>query len=392
MIRSIWSKGVVLAASLLLASSAWAAEVTLAGFAFAGDFKSAAERFPHTFKLLENAKGKLGQSYSYLLNERMKGVSNKDYTFRSGDMVNLKNSDQALMAVLVLTGETVSTENFGSYHKTFVNLRGDAMIFDYKSQTIVRNYPVSVVLFDATPEKPDVARISKFVDNLMRREDGRGLITQFVRRMEAATPAREGTKTIQVRSGEVKPEALALMPEALSNNKTAANAMIADSFASILSAKTGVSMLPSKITHASGIMAMRLENGDDYAIKIGEGDYLFDVALNKFAKIKVGETSVATSHVFGAYASIRFYEPALNTTYIASDFKNGETATVPSGQVSSDDFAAYQDAIRGLYLKFADVLNGASTEQNQKWLATAASAKDINSQLSNSRNIISKCK
>lgn len=381
---------VFLAAMLHLSALAEAAEVTLAGFAFAGEFKSAAERFPYTFGHFKTAQGKPGKSYSFVLNERMKAASNSELEFRSAEnAVNLKARDQALMAVLVLTGETVATENFGSYYKTFVNLRGDALIFDYKAQIVVRSYPVSVVLFDATPEKPDAARISGFVDDLMRREDGRGMITQFVRRMEAATLPREGMKTVQVRKGEVQLEALALMPEALRRNKSVADAVLADSFASVLSAKVGISMLPSSIGHAvGGVMALRLENGDDYKLKVGEGDYLFDITLNKFAKIKANESAVAITYVYGAYTSIRFYEPALNTTYLESDFKNGESAVVPSGQISNDDFAAYQDAIRGLYLKFSEALIGPPP----KWVATAASAKNIESQLTASRDIISKCK
>jgi len=380
----------IVALFLCLVSHVHAVEVTIAGFAFAGDFKSAAERFPYTYKLFRDAKGQPKKSFSYLINDRMKLAANSLLEFRSAEnTVNLKSGDQALMAVLVLTGETVATENFGTYHKTFVNLRGDALIFDYKGQTIVRSYPVSVVLFDATPEKPTEVRISGFVEDLIRREDGRGLVTQFVRRMSDATLPKEGTKTVQVRKGEVLPEALALMPEALRKNKTAVDAMIADSFASVLSAKVGISMLPSSIGHAvGGVMSMRLENGDDYKLKVGEGDYLFDVTLNKFAKIKASESNVGTAYVYGAYTTIRFYEPALNTAYLESDIKNGETAVVPAGQISSDDFAAYQDAIRGLYLKLSD----AFVEPGSKWIATAASAKNIESQLNSTREVLRSCK
>ena len=380
----------IVALFLCLVSHVHAVEVTIAGFAFAGDFKSAAERFPYTYKLFRDAKGQPKKSFSYLINDRMKLAANSLLEFRSAEnTVNLKSGDQALMAVLVLTGETVATENFGTYHKTFVNLRGDALIFDYKGQTIVRSYPVSVALFDATPEKPTEVRISGFVEDLIRREDGRGLVTQFVRRMSDATLPKEGTKTVQVRKGEVLPEALALMPEALRKNKPAVDAMIADSFASVLSAKVGISMLPSSIGHAvGGVMSMRLENGDDYKLKVGEGDYLFDVTLNKFAKIKASESNVGTAYVYGAYTTIRFYEPALNTAYLESDIKNGETAVVPAGQISSDDFAAYQDAIRGLYLKLSD----AFVEPGSKWIATAASAKNIESQLNSTREVLRICK
>lgn len=376
---------------LLHSGGVFGAEVTVAGFAFAGDFASAAQRFPYTFKLFKRQEREsVEKKFSYLVLQKAKAVTNAEFEFRSADaLVNLKNSDQALMTVLMLTGETVATENYGSYYKTFVNLRGDVLIFDYKSQTIVRSFPISVVLFDATAEAPTEERISGFVENLIRREDGQGLVTQFVRRLGTATLPKDGAKTIQVRKSEVSPEALALMPAALQKDPNAVKAMVSDALGSILSAKLGVSMLPSSIGHAvGGVMSMRLENGDDYKLNLGEGDYVFDVKLNKFAKIKTSETNVGTAYVYGAYANVHFFEPTLNTDYINSDFKNGETAVVPAGQVTSDDFSGYQDAIRGLFLKLSDALD----KPGSKWVTTAAAAKDITKQIDSASEILRKSK
>ena len=46
------------------------------------------------------------------------------------------------------------------------------------------------------------------------------------------------------------------------------------------------------------------------------------------AKIKSGENNLGSSYVYGAYASLRFYEPLQHTDYVNTDLKNGETATV----------------------------------------------------------------
>jgi hypothetical protein len=368
---------------------AFALDVTAAGFAFAGNYADAEKRFPYTFKMLKRIEANKEQNLSLFINNRLKNVKNPNYDFKFGELVNLKNSSQALMTVLMLTGETVATENYGSYHKTFVSLRGDALIFDYKSQTIVRSYPLSVVLFDATHEKPSEERISGFVADLIRRDDGRGLVTQYLRRLESATPASETAKTVQVRKAEVMPEALNLFPESMRNNKIAVDSLLADAVGSIFSAKLGISMLPNSIGHAvGGVMTMRLENGDDFKLKLGDGDYVFDVTLNKFAKIKTSENNVGVAYVYGAYASLTFQEPMLSTIYISTDLKNGETSIVPAGQVTNDDFAAYQDAIRGMFLKLSEAIE----KPGSKWLKTAASAKDIDAQLDITREIIRKCK
>lgn len=374
--------------SLLCAHTVSATEVSVAGFAFAGDFSTAAQRFPYTHKLFmeRQATGNAADTFSYLVIDKTRNVKNSTFEFTPGGMVHMK-SDRALMAVLMLTGETVAVENYGEYHKTFVNLRGDALIFDYKSQTIVRSCPVNVILFDATPQRPAEARVSQFVDELIRRDDAKGLITQFVHCLSEATLPKEGTRTVQVRKGEISPEALAFFPEPLRNNPAAASAMLAGSLSSVLSTRLGISMLPDSIGHAvGGVMSMRLENGADIKLKLGEGDYVFDVKLNKFAKIKTAQTNVSATYVYGAYMSMRFVEPQLNTVYIDTDLKNGEVGVLPAGQINNDDFAAYQDAMRGLFTKFADALQ----QPGSKWIATSASVKPIEGQLSLAREILRK--
>lgn len=374
---------------MVFGSSAGAAEVSVSGFAFAGDFAAAAQRFPYTYKLFERQKAsdKATDTFSYQVIDKARNVKNASFEFTPGGSVHLKN-DRALMAVLMLTGETVAIENYGAYHKSFINLRGDTLIFDYKSQTIVRSCPVNVVLFDATTARPTDERIGNFINDLIRRDDAKGLITQAVRCLGKATPPTEGAQTVQVRKGVVAAEALTLFPEPLRNHPEAASAMLAGALGSTLSTRLGLSMLPDSIGHAGGVMSMRLENGDDIKLKLPEGDYVFDVSLNKFAKIKTAETNVSATYVYGAYMTMHLAEPMLATSYIDTDLKNGEVAVVPAGQINSDDFAAYQDAIQGLFVKFSDSLQ----QPGSKWLATAASVKTIESQMSSAREILRKCK
>jgi len=374
----------------LAAGSARSTELTLAGFAFSGDLKSAAQRFPYSYAVFQRLRSSPGDSLSARITARARGVSNPSLALQpAGTMVNLKNGDRALMAVLTLSDEIVSTEDFGAYYKTFVNLRGSLLIFDYKNQQVVRTYPLSTVLFDATPRPPTREEIAGFVENLLLRADGHGLITQFTRSLASATLPADGARTLQVHSVRIAPEALALMPPMLRGNPKAIEALLADAFAATLSAKAGVPLLPNNIGHAvGGVMTLQLENGDDYKLKLGEGDYLFDVALNKFAKIKTGETNVGVSYVYGAYASLRFYEPVSGTEFMRTDIKNGESTVVPVTQLAGDDFTAYQDAIRGLFIKLSKTLEGGDS----KWIESAASAKDIGSQLDAARKVLRTCK
>lgn len=383
-------KFIISAASLILFSSAHVyaepVSVSIAGFAFAGSFDRAPERFPISYKLFSDQQLPANQASSYtaMVVDKALSLKNPDFKYTRGELVSL-NNDRSLMAALVLTGETIATENYGAYYKTFVNLRGDTMIFDYKNKSIVRNCPVSVVLYDATPQPPSEQRLAGFVDNLIRRPDERGLISQFNRCLQLATIPRDGVRTVQVRNADISPEALAVFPPSLRAHPEAVRAILMDTLASTLTARTGISMLPSSIGHAvGGVMSMRLQNGDDIKLKLAEGDYVFDIKLNKFAKIKTAETNVSATYVYGAYMSMNFSEPLLNTAFISTDLKSGEVAVLPAGQIGGDDFAAYQDAIRGLYNKFADAL----VQPNSSWIKGAASEKAIEAQMATARETL----
>jgi hypothetical protein len=98
----------VCAVFLLLPSLARSTEMTLAEFAFAGDYKSADSRFPYSFKTFERLKG--GNSLSARVLRRSRNLNNPAFDIRAPEsLVNLRRSDQALMAVLLLTDEIVSS-------------------------------------------------------------------------------------------------------------------------------------------------------------------------------------------------------------------------------------------------------------------------------------------
>ena len=368
------------------------AEMTLAGFAFAGQFGDAPKRYPYTYKIFKRLQG--ANSLSAHVLRRSKNINNPAFEIRPfNSLLDLKERDRALMAVLLLTDEVVSTENYGRYHKTFINLRGDVFIFDYKNQVVVRTYPLNTVLFDATPTAPGEKQILAFVENMLLTESESGLISLFAQKLAAASLPQEGTRTIQIRNVEVTPESLAMMPPALREfpQSGAAERMIADMFASELSTQTGVPLMPSSIGHAvGGVMTMCLEDGNDMRLKVDDGDYLFDLKLNRLVKVKTSENKIGTAYVYGAYASVRFYEPTLNSVFINADFKNGESAVVPIAQVAADDFPGYQDAIRGLFRKFSASLQ----DPRSPWARTATGAKDkdIASQLKAANDILRRCK
>jgi hypothetical protein len=364
--------------------------VTVAGFAFAGDHATAKQRFPVSHAAIERLRiGDLSgaQAFTRKISEVGGAAKTAHVTLNKGSLANLKDSDQALVVALVLTGETTLVEKFASYSKIFVNLRAEAVLFDFKAQTVLRSYPMNVVIFDARTTIPSATDLEALVSRLLFADDGKSLVFQFAKKLETLSVPMPGTKTVQIRKSEIAPEVLALYPESIRSGQVA-QTILTDTFGAALSSRNGVPLIPSKISHVTGVMKVTFEDMYDYEFKLPEGDYVFDLSLKRLAKIQHSKNNVGASYIYGAYIDLKFSEPLLNTNFLVSEFKNGEVAVVPAGRESSDDFPAYQDAIRGLFNKLADAI--ANPESN--WLRTSSNAQDIQIQIRKTKDILESCK
>lgn len=225
---------IVQVAFLCVSQIAMAEELILAGFAFAGEAKSAAARYPYSYKLLSaNAPDGINKQ---LFSRSRNVVSGELQLAPPEKTINLKNYNEGLVTVLLLTGETVLSESYGDYSRTYINLRADALIFDYKNKSIVRSYPLSVNLFDAAPGNaiPSEQAIQGLIRDMVFRPDDKGLISQYLNRISKATLPKEGSKSIQVAKVDVTQEAYGMFPAKLRGNKNTVDDIISDNFSSAL--------------------------------------------------------------------------------------------------------------------------------------------------------------
>lgn len=376
---------VLLIAMTFISQLAIAEELILAGFAFAGEAKGAAIRYPYSYKLLSpNAPDGINKQ----LFSRSRSLTGGELTLAPPDKaINLKNYNEGLVTVLLLTGETVLSESYGAYSRTYINLRADALIFDYKNKSVVRSYPLSVSLFDAAEGNsiPSEQAIQNLIKNMVFRTDDKGLISQYLNRIDKATLPKEGSKSIQVAKVEVAPEAYGMFPTKLQASKNSIDDIISDGFSSALSSKTGVSILPSKFGHALGVMTFKLSNSDDLIkLKIGDGDYLVNLKLNKYIKIKKEQTAVEVANVFGVSANVGIYEQLSNEYFLSSDFKNGEVSITPLNKIAGDDFPGYSDSLNGLFNKLGKAIDS----EDMDWVKTAATSPNIVKEIQKTHNIL----
>lgn len=363
-------------------------DVAFAGFAYSGSESTVASRFPYSQKY-EKASEAAGTPIFKRLAAALKAAPLQRVNVVD-QIQELKGRDQALAVALVIGSEMVVTEQLGGLHKVLVLIRGQAMFFDFKSMNVVRSYPVSFAYVDVLNRPPTEAELLSRVKLVYEGVNEKpGLLDRFVASVAQASIPTQVPRFLQVTSAQIDPEALDALPAFIRAQPGVADTWLADMVGEAISTRAAVPVVPFAKGYAVGnVMAMRVSDGTVWELKLPKPDYEIAVSLTGLKKIKFSEIAGgATSFVYGAYVQLRI-EDALKRG-LNSALKNGETRVIPASQKYVDDFPHYYDAINGLFTKLALVIDGRGDE---KWIKGAAAAKDIDQQISKTKELIKQCK
>jgi len=374
-----------------LASRAYALDVGYAGFAYAGDFQSIQSRFPFTAQLIPPHPFAGGADLSAAekqLFEGAKGLKPKNFNLVTDSLNSLEGRDQAIMVALVATGETVSTEKIGDITKLFINLHAEAMFFDFKSMTVLRAYPISVVYLGAPHGNPTNAEELERVRELVVGGEKPGLIGHFLARLSDAALPSTVTRFVGVSNVSVSSDAASTLPPYFGGGSVA-ETWLADEFSEAMLDKTGVALLPYSKGYAIGnTMATHLADGTVFNLKLPTPDYSVTIELQSLKKIKFGDVPAGTSFIYGSFIHLQIQEPELQQRYFDAVLKNGETKVVPASQSTVDDWPAFEESIVGLFKKFSATVSG----EDQKWIKSSASSPDVAKQIEATRTVLNSCK
>ncbi|WP_145964010.1 hypothetical protein [Chromobacterium phragmitis] len=384
-LRSLW----LVAGLLLAASASQAASVTFAGLSYSGDSKSIPARFPYSLRL-EKAQASRGNALNKQLAAKLAADKPRHFELNPQGLTSLKGQDQAVVATLLITGETVSAERFGDVAKLMTQVRAQAMFFDFKSMTVLRSYPLSFAYLDLIDHYPNEREMQeRFATLYYGDQDKPGILQRFADVMRDATVPDQVPRFLQVAKVRLGDDARKELPPELARTPGTAETWAADLFAENLSSKTGVPLLPYTKGYAIGnTLSMRVSEGDVFMLKLPEADYAITLDIPKFRHIKSGEVPAGTSYIYGAYAHVNIQEPVSGKNYLDADFKNGEVKLVPASQDTIDDFPAYHEAIKGLFAKLADNLAGNRSD----WLKSSTAASDIDKQIHSTQQLLKACK
>jgi hypothetical protein len=283
----------------------------------------------------------------------------------------------------------VSEETFGSVHKLFIQVRAQALIFDFKSKKVRRTYPLSFAYLDVMNHSPNDIEIDDRIAKAYEGAQGKpGILGRYADALSAATLPYSGELFLQITKVSIAPDAQPAIPPEMSAIPGTAESWLADNFAEALDSKAGIPLFPYTKGYAIGnVMAIRLADSD-FNLQIPAPDWEISIELTGAKKVKYAENAVGTSYVYGSYATIRISEQGGTRAVLDAQFKNGEVKAVPVTQSYVDDLPAYSDSIRGLFDKLAEVLGG----QDLPWLKTAAVTPDIGKEVIATRGLLQKCK
>lgn len=364
-------------------------QVTLAGFAFAGDAASLDQRFPYS-RRYESALAKSGQNAYAMLKAAVAKVPLENLQVTTEQIDELKGRDQALVTSLVVSSEIVSVESFGSLRKLFVLIRGQALFFDFKSMTVVRSYPLSFAYIDVFDRDPTDDEILARVRNVYEGAAGKpGIFSRYATVLAKASVPAQVPRFVKVAKVGMTPEVLAALPAYLKSMPGVAETWAADMVGEAISTRVGVPIVPYTQGYAiGGVMPLRVSDGRVFSLTLPKPDYEIAVDFTGFKKVKFGEAAAGTSYVYGSFANMKIEEPFSGTVYMNAPIKNGEVKVVPVTQTYVDDFPAYYDSLSGMFRKLADAVAG----KGNTWVKSASTVTDIEAQILKTKQLLDLCK
>jgi len=366
------------------ASFAHATEVAFAGFAYVGQSQSVAAQFPYS-KRFEATLGPDG--VNALLRKNLASINPQGFTLIPR-LDELAGRDQAIAVALVVTNETVSTEQFGQVYKVFAQIRGQALFFDFKSKTVLRAYPFSFAYLDALSAPPTDAQKDASISSIYLGKSGKpGILERFGQVLTQATLPTHTPKFVQITHVIVGDEAKKEFPSQYGPSVT--ETWVADTFGEAIAGKMGIPILPFAKGYAiGGVMAVSVGDSTVFNLTLPEPDYEFSVNLLKLKKAVFEETAAGKSLIYGTFATVKLEQPLAAKSYLDGQFKNGEVKVVSALQTDTDDFPAYQDSMRGLFTKLSSAIAGDSSP----WIKSAAMSVNVDKQIISTRELLQSCK
>lgn len=333
-----------------------------AGFAMWGNADDAKISFPYTGAMLSPN----GEDLAVLNRALASRVASESYDniSISSDLANYK-TESALVVACVLVWEDVSFEKVGSATKVAMNLQAQALVFDYKTRSIVAVYPFGVQFIDAFAGDPDKSRLlANFRSQIMSEE---GLVGSFARVLHRVNIKKGFGRRIQLNSIELSDAAASQFAQ-VGLDRRHATLVLQHAFERYLSANGDVPVVPHSTNQAiGGTMALRLMNGDVFNLTLPVADYHVSLLLENARKVEISRTSSEVAIAFASYLSASISQPLSGTKFLDGSFKFATVKVVPS-KGTVDERSAFQESLLAISDQLTRQFRTPSRDWSKQWV------------------------
>lgn len=361
-------------------------EVYFAGFGYLCRDDQVASRFPWTSRVI-------GESGDEALNGRLgaraKSFASPAFRLNVDGLGKLRPGENGRVLALVFDRELISHEKVAGDWKTRVEISFQALIFDFSTQNVVTAVPMGAEYVFASQAPAGDEDIAGIFRRLLLGDQDTAVQPTFWRVLGTAGVLHDGQRTLRILSSTIAEPAQTALT-ASDNPAGLGPDALAQRFAQFLCARQQLPLLPFAGTQAvNGVMPTKISNGVVYNLKIPEPDYAISLRLDGLKKVKASETGAGVVWVYGAFITIRFYEPLSDRSFFDAQVKLGATRTVPTTMEQIDDGAAFAEVVTRLFNEFAGAIQPFDAAWAEKHIVAAQSRQPRMDQL---KELISACR
>ena len=352
-------------------------KVYFSGIAYLGDFALLSQNYEHALRLNATSRKSVVGKLDSALSKRIASHPPKNFSLEYG-LANLKSANTVVMSI-ALEKERVSQEKVGRITKLIAEVSGQALFFDFKSMTLVANYPIEIAL-NHTINSVTVTQqdIQKLFDKLYFGSDEQaGFINHAVNIMANLQPNYSQGLRFQVASVSFSDKARQFLPDDLPPQRL--SQYIGQYFSARLAKTKGLTVLPFTKGFAIGNqMSGRFANGDVFTLTLPDADYTFELSVLDFKKAPYKK-----NQVYAARLGLKLKEPLLKKTYVDGAFHYAVPKLVLAQNSAVDDWPAFEDALEVLMDDLVEQLS----QPSKSWFKSHTSDPSVYKQFRNKEGL-----
>ncbi len=366
-----------------------AQDVYFAGFTFVGDHSQKNIRYPYAAKIFEQKAGGGVDLLSNTLFNEIKNFKRSDVILKQ-ELGSLK-SGNSLSLAFALNDESIESNRWNGKYLYIYRVVASILIFDFGEKKIIANYPVMVQFQDLVDApRSDVDHDNAFNKIYLDTGFDKNIFKEWVRKLESATIRPSYKEYLQIRSVNLEPEALAVIPDELKQGNVYAT-QVAQLLEFLLSANQGVPLLPfttgQSIADTKNGMIARFVDGAEYQLKLPPPGFVIDIIVRSFKHAAISANGIK-QNAYGAFVTLKVEEPEFKRVILDTKFKNINYVNFSeASDTQIDNWQAYQTSLRGLLSTITKQIS----LRNKDVLEKITQEKGVEKNLSSFHEIIKKC-